>query len=174
MKHTQAVPKGSTEPLGRMTDPTLSRKSRYQERANDVVEMLANRGSQMTLVGFEKSIRGGDAENLIKLLRRNSLTIRSFLRIYPELFIVRNGTIKLRTQAAAPEPEAEAEAPPPPPAPPPPEPPAAPAAPDFRALLQVELQKRRDEEAARMAKARARVAYIRQAHPGDRAQPFPG
>ena len=149
-----------------MTDATIPKKARYQERANDVVDMLAGSGSQMTLVAFESGIRGGDAENLIKLLRRNSITIRGFLRIYPELFVVRNGVVKLKTQAAesAPEP-----APPPPAAPPPP-----PAALDIRALLQVELQKQRDAEAARMARARARVGFIRQAYPGDRAAPFQG
>jgi hypothetical protein len=79
LKQVQAVPRGSTEPIGKLTDPTISRKTRYQERANDVVEMLANRGSQMTLVAYEQAIRGGDAENLIKLLRRNNITIRGFL-----------------------------------------------------------------------------------------------
>ena len=85
LKHTQAVPRGSTEPVGRLTDATIPRKARYQERANDVVDMLAGRGSQMTLVAFESAVRGGDAENVIKLLRRNNITIRGFLRIYPEL-----------------------------------------------------------------------------------------
>ena len=117
----------------------------------------------MTLVAFESAIRGGGAENLIKLLRRNSITIRGFLRIYPELFVVRNGVVKLKTQAVAPEP---------PPAPP--APPAPPPALDIRALLQVELQKQGDAEAARMARARARVGFIRQAYPGDRAAPFQG
>ncbi len=170
LKQVQAVPRGSTEPIGKLTDPTLSRKARYQERANDVVETLANRGSQMTLVEFEKAIRGGDAENLIKLLRRNNITIRGFLKIFPELFIVRNGTVKLRTQAAA---EPEQAAPEPEPAAPPPAPPPPPP-PDTRSPLQVALQEQRDREAARMAKARARVAYIRQAHPGDRVAPFQG
>ncbi len=115
LKHTQAVPKNSTAPLGRLTDASIPRKSRYQERANDVVEMLAGRGSQMTLVAFDSAIRAGDAEGLIKLLRRNNITIRGFLRIYPELFVVRNGIVKLKAQAAAPEPAApEPEAPEPP------------------------------------------------------------
>ena len=118
----------------------------------------------MTLVAFESAIRGGDAENLIKLLRRNNITIRGFLRIYPELFVVRNGVVKLKTQAVEPAPEPVPEPPPPPP----------PAALDIRALLQVELQKQRDAEAARMARARARVGFIRQAYPGDRAAPFQG
>jgi hypothetical protein len=168
LKHTQAVPKGSTEPLGRMTDPTLSRKARYQERANDVVEFLAERGSQMSLIEFEKAIRRNEAEGLIKVLRRNSMTIRSFIRIYPELFIVRNGTIKLRTQAAEPEPVAE-------PAPPPPPPPARrritlvggddpQVQRNFAEALRQ--QGRLEEEAARRARARARVAGIREAYPG--------
>jgi hypothetical protein len=145
-----------------------------------VVEMLANRGSQMTLVEFEKAIRGGDAENLIKLLRRNNITIRGFLKIFPELFIVRNGTVKLRTQAAAPEPEQavpEPEPAAPPPAPPPP-PPArrrltlvGDDAADTRLTEALRLQGRLEEEEARKARARARVAGIREAYPGDRLQP---
>ena len=178
----QAVPKGSTEPIGKLTDPTISRKARYQERANDIIEMLANRGSQMILVAFESAIRGGDAENLIKLLRRNNITIRGFLKIYPELFVIRNANVMLKKQAA--EPVAEPAAPePPPPPPPPPEPPAA--APRRRITLvggddpQVQrnfsealrLQGRLEEEDARKAKARARVAGIREAYPGDRLAP---
>ena len=120
LKHTQAVPRGSTEPVGRLTDATIPRKSRYQERANDVVDMLAGRGSQMALPEFERAIRGGDAENVIKLLRKNNITSRGFLRIYPELFAVRNGIVKLKTQplapAAAPEPEPAAAPEPPAPA----------------------------------------------------------
>ena len=76
--------------------------------------------------------------------------------------MVRNGVVKLKTQAVVQEP--------PPPAPPAAPPPAL----DIRALLQVELQKQRDAEAARMARARARVGFIRQAYPGDRAAPFQG
>jgi hypothetical protein len=180
LKQVQAVPRGSTEAIYKLTDPTISRKARYQERANDVVEMLANRGSQMTLVAYEQAIRGGDAENLIKLLRRNNITIRGFLKIYPEMFIVRNGIVKLRTQAAAaPEPEAEAAPPAPPPA-------AAPPPPARRRITLVggddpqvqrnfaealRLQGRLEEEEERKARARARVAGIREAYPGDRLQP---
>jgi hypothetical protein len=175
LKHTQAVPKGSTEPLGRMTDPTLSRKARYQERANDVVEFLAERGSQMSLIEFEKAIRRNEAEGLIKVLRRNSMTIRSFIRIFPELFIVRNAIVRLRTQAADPPPDPPPAQPAPPPPPPPPAPPRPMIGPiDWDRRLQISLQQRRDEEEARKAKARARVAYIRQAYPGDRAAPFQG
>ena len=173
LKHTQAVPKGSTAPVGRLTDASIPRKSRYQERANDVVEMLAGRGSQMTLVAFESAIREGDAENLIKLLRRNNITIRGFLRIYPELFVVRNGIVKLKTQAA-PEPE---------PAAPEPEQPRRrrltvigdddPAV-QMRLAEAVRLQGRLEEEEARLVRARARVRFIRQAYPGDRAAPFEG
>ena len=177
LKQVQAVPKGSTEPIGKLTDPTISRKARYQERANDVVEMLANRGSQMTLVAYEQAIRGGDAENLIKLLRRNNITIRGFLKIYPELFVVRNANVMLKTQAAA-APEPAAPEPPPPPPPPP-------AAPRRRITLvggddpQVQrnfaealrLQGRLEEEDARKARARARVVGIREAYPGDRLAP---
>jgi hypothetical protein len=165
LKHTQAVPMGSTAPVGRLTDATIPRKARYQERANDVVEFLAGRGSQMTLVAFESAIRGGDAENLIKLLRRNNITIRVFLRIYPELFVVRNGLIKLKTQAVAPEPEAPAA----------PEPPQAPAPPARRRLTLIggedasvqarlaeaqRLQGRLEEEEARRRRANARVRGI--------------
>jgi hypothetical protein len=163
LKHTQAVPKGSTAPIGRLTDSSIPRKSRYQERANDVVEMLAGRGSQMTLAAFESAIRGGDAENLIKLLRKNNMTIRSFLRIYPELFVVRNGVVKLKTQA--PEPAAPAA----------PEPPEAPQQPRRRITLvggddpevqtrfaeALRLQERADEEDLRRQRANVRVAGIR-------------
>jgi hypothetical protein len=105
LTNVQPVPKGSTRPLGRMTDVTLSRKTRFEERANDVVEMIAGRGGQMNFTNFEKAIRAGDAEGLIKVLRRNAITIRNFLRIYPDKFTVRNGIVKLKIQADVQEPE---------------------------------------------------------------------
>jgi hypothetical protein len=105
LKQIQAVPRGSTEAVGKLTDNTLSRKARFQERANDVVDMLAGRGSAMPLADFDKAVRAGDAEGLIKVLRKNNITIRGFLRLYPELFTVRSGIVKLKTQPAQPEPE---------------------------------------------------------------------
>jgi hypothetical protein len=111
LKQVQAVPRGSTEAIGKLTDNTLSRKARFQERANDVVDMLAGRGSQMSLVEFERAIRANAAEGLIKVLRKANMTIRGFIRLYPELFTMRSGVVKLKTQPAEPaaEPAAEAE-----------------------------------------------------------------
>jgi hypothetical protein len=109
LTNVQPVPKGSTRPLGRMTDATLSRKTRFAERANDVVEMIAGRGGQMNLANFERAIRAGDAEGLIKVLRRNAITIRNFLRIYTDKWTVRNGIVKLKIQAEVQEPEQAAE-----------------------------------------------------------------
>jgi hypothetical protein len=100
LKLTQAVPMGSSEPLGRLTDAAVSKKARYQERANDVAALLSSRGGEMSLADLETAIRAGEGGtfNLIKLLRRNALTIRNFLRIYPETFQVRNGLVRLKSQ----------------------------------------------------------------------------
>ena len=100
---------------------------------------------------------------MIKLLRKNNITIRGFLRIYPELFAVRNGVVKLKTQPLAPEPAA-------------PEPVAPePAAPARRRLTLIggddasvqarlaeaqRLQGRLEEEEARRRRANARVRGI--------------
>ena len=46
-----------------MTDATLSRKTRFEEKAKDVVDMIAGRGGMMTLVNlrrrFELALRKG-------------------------------------------------------------------------------------------------------------------
>ena len=118
----------------------------------------------MTLVAFESAIRGGDAENVIKLLRRNNITIRGFLRIYLELFVVRNGLVKLKTQAAAAEPAA----PEPPPAAP--EPPPAPAPPARRRLTLVggddPIVEQRVAEALRRQGGRTRLTVVGGDDPG--------
>ena len=161
--------------MGRLTDATIPRKTRYQERANDVIDFLAERGGDMTLVSFESSIRRGEAEGLIKILRKNNITIRGFLRLYPESFLVRSGFVKLKTvnpeQAPA--------------APTPPSPPAPPArrrltlvgadapAVERRVAEAQRLGGRMDEEDARRRRARARVVGIQQAYPGDRLAPCP-
>jgi uncharacterized protein YgbK (DUF1537 family) len=152
LKQIQAVPRGSTEAVGKLTDNTLSRKARYQERANDVVDMLAGRGSQMSLVDFEKAIRAGEAEGLIKVLRKNNITIRGFLRLYPELFTVRSGIVKLKTRPA------------PEPAEPAPEEPAEPAPVRRKRLTLVGTgdpeTEARVEEALRRQRASARLQGI--------------
>ncbi len=177
LKNTQAVPQGSRKPLGRLTDATIPRKTRYQERANDVIDFLAERGGEMTLVSFESSIRRGEAEGLIKILRKNNITIRGFLRLYPESFVVRSGFVKLKTVNPGQAPEA-------------PEAPeaaeAAPAPAPRRRLTLVggddpaterrvaeaqRLQGRLTEEDLRRQRARARVVGIQQAYPGDRLAP---
>ncbi len=120
LQNVLAVPKGSTAAVGKLTDNTIPRKARFAERSLDIVNLLTEQGGQMSLVQFERLIRQGQGEGLIKVLRRNNMTIRGFLKLYPELFTVRLGVVKLKGQPAPPEPP-----PPEPPAPPPP--PAAPA-----------------------------------------------
>ena len=105
------MPKGSTPSVGKLTDNTIPRKTRFAERSLDIVAMLTENGGQMSLSVFEKSIRAGQGEGIVKLLRRNNMTIRGFLRLYPELFTVRQGVVKVKGQAPEPEP--------PPPSPPP-------------------------------------------------------
>ena len=122
LKNVLAVPKGSSSSVGKLTDSTIPRKTRFAERSLDIVSMITEQGGQMSLAVFEKSIRQGQGEGLIKLLRRNNMTIRGFLRLYPELFTVRQGVVKIKGQAQEPAPPPPA---PPPPAPPPPAPPPA-------------------------------------------------
>ncbi len=180
LKNVLAVPKGSVKAMGRLTDVTIPRKARYQERANDVIDMLAQRGGEMTLVAFESAIRRGEAEGLIKILRKNNITIRGFLRLYPESFVVRAGVVKLRTVApeVAPEQAPEAAQEPAPPAPPAPAPRrrltlVGGGDPDVerRVAEAQRLGGRMDEEDARRQRARARVVGIQQAYPGDRLAP---
>ncbi len=131
----------------------------------------------MTLVAFESAIRRGEAENLIKVLRKNNITIRGFLRLYPESFVVRGGSVKLKTVSPDPEPPV-----PEPPAPVPEPPVPAPRrrltlvggedpAVERRVAEAQRLGGRLDEEDARRARARARVVGIQQAYPGDRLAP---
>jgi hypothetical protein len=106
---------------------------------------------------------------LIKLLRRNNITIRGFLKIYPELFVVRAGMVRLLTVAAGAEAEAEAE----------PEP-VAPEPVRRRLTLvggddarvgnnmaeALRLQGRQAEEDVRLQRARERVRFLPGAYPG--------
>ena len=50
----------------------------------------------MLVTDLEREIRRG-LLGLLKVFRRNNITIREFLKLYPELFTTRNGYVTLKT-----------------------------------------------------------------------------
>ena len=61
----------------------------------------------MQVTDLERQVRRG-LLGLLKVFRRNSITIRGFLKLYNERFTVRSGTIKIKdaTPTSTPTPEA--------------------------------------------------------------------
>ena len=107
LKQVQPVIAQSKEPVGRLTEKTTTRKLRLRERSEEVAEHISAAGGRMLVADLERQIRRG-LLGLLKVFRRNNITIRGFLKLYTELFTTRNGYVTLKTTAPtstpAPEP----------------------------------------------------------------------
>ena len=146
LKEVQAVPKGSIDAAGRLTDKNLPRKLRLQERAKDLEAYISDiGGGQIQLNSLERTLRRNGVDDLYKNLRKNNITIKGFLKLFSDIFKVSRGLVTLRL--AQPD------------APPQPEPVQDPE-PDteaFRALPLAERLRITDARAAARREERARV-----------------
>ena len=98
LKQIQPVVADSGKSAGRLTEKSLPRTIRLQERAGEIEEHIREAGGQMAVNDLERQIRKG--------LRRNNITVRGFLKLYPERFAMRGGvvTVKDAVAPAAPAP----------------------------------------------------------------------
>ena len=96
----------------------MPRKARLADRAADVEEYLRSAGGSMPTPQLETHVRQGGLDGLRAVLKKNSITVRGFLRLYPETFTTRGGVVKIRDAPAATPtaPAAPAAEPDPPPA----------------------------------------------------------
>ena len=123
LKNVQAVPADSGRLQGRLTDPSLVRRTKLQPEADRVQAYIVENGGQIRARDLEATMRNGQGLPGIWLtLRRAKLTLNGFLRIFGNMFRVARGIVTLIN---APEP-------PPAPEPPAPDPPAPPPAPEPR------------------------------------------
>jgi hypothetical protein len=106
LKEVQAVPKGSIDAAGRLTDKNLPRKLRLQERAKDLEAYISDiGGGQIQLNSLERTLRRGGVDDLYKTMRKNNITIKGFLKLYSDIFKVSRGLVTLRLAQADPPPE---------------------------------------------------------------------
>ena len=115
-KTVLAVPEGSTRAVGRLTDPTFVRQNRLQPDADKLEAHLIEGGGSMRVVDLEKQIRQNVVlPSLKRALTRARMTLRSFLRVYPQMFRLARGTVSVVNAPPAAAPAAPAPPPPPPP-----------------------------------------------------------
>ena len=118
LKQAQAVPADSGRLQGRLTDPTMVRRSRLQAQADMTEAFIMERGGSITTRDLEQAMKNpaGGLPNIWRDLRRAKLTLAGFLRTFSNMFKVRQGKVTLVNAPAPPQPPA------PDPAPEPPEP----------------------------------------------------
>ena len=105
LKQVKPVAPTSGRAAGRLTEKNVPRKARLADRAADVEEYVRNAGGSMPTSQLEAHIRQGGLDGLRGVLRKNSITIRGFLRLYRETFQTRAGVVTVRTATPAPAPE---------------------------------------------------------------------
>ena len=103
LKEVQAVVPESGKIAGRLTKKSIPRKLRLQERAAEVEEHIRAAWGRMEVTLLERQIRRG-LLGLLKVFRRNNITIRGFLRLYPERWRVRSGYVTVKDAVDAPAP----------------------------------------------------------------------
>ena len=86
-----------------MTEKSIPRKIRLQERAAEVEEHLRGAGGKIQVTDLERQIRRG-LLGLLKVFRRNNITIHGFLRLYPERFTTRSGLVSVKDSVDPPAP----------------------------------------------------------------------
>ena len=101
LKQIQPVVPESAKAAGRLTEKSVPRKIRLQERAAEVEEHLREAGGMMQVTDLERQIRRG-LLGLLKVFRRNQISTRGFLRLYKERFIVRSGQVSVKDSVAPP------------------------------------------------------------------------
>ena len=156
LKQIQPVVSGSSNSAGRLTEKSLPRKLRLQERAGEVQEHIREAGGRNEVSLLERQIRCG-LLGLLKVFRRNNITIRGFLKRYKERFTMRSGVVSVRNATDAPTPT---------PAPDPaPVPDPVPATPAFEALSMEEQKEIVDartatRKAKRVAAGKERIKSV--------------
>jgi len=94
----------SKEPAGRLTEKSIPRKLRLRERAEEVAEHISAAGGRMLVTDLERQIRRGGLLGLLKVFKRNNITIRGFLKMYNDRFTTRGGYVTLNTATDTPAP----------------------------------------------------------------------
>ena len=102
LKQVQPVDRESENAAGRLTDPKLGRRANLRHLTNGVVQYLANRG-ETRVTDLQRDVNAGahGLLNLKRALARAKLRLQTFLQIFDDVFVVRNGRVRLKTQAAA-------------------------------------------------------------------------
>jgi hypothetical protein len=95
LKQVQPVPPGSKEAAGSLTSKSIPRKVRLQDRAAEVAEHIQMAGGRVAVSDLERQVRRG-LLGLLKLFRRNRITVRGFLKMYPETFQSRGGYVTVK------------------------------------------------------------------------------
>src|SRR6056297_2341793 len=95
-KQVQAVPADSGRLQGRLTDPSLVRRTKLQPEADRVQAYIVENGGQIRTRDLEATMRNGQGLPGIWLtLRRAKLTLAGFLRIYsPKMWTVSRGIVR--------------------------------------------------------------------------------
>ncbi len=149
LKQVQAVPADSGRLQGRLTDPSLVRRTKLQAQADMTEAFVLERGGSISTRELEQAMKrpGGGLPNVWRDLRRAKLTLAGFLRTFSNMFKVRQGKVTLVNAPA-----------------PPPEPPAEPPAPDggYQAMVTAQEERRQQREAAN----RERLRYLGAAYGG--------
>ena len=99
----QPVNPTSAKSAGAMTEKNVPRVVRFADRASDIEEHIRSAGGRMEISVLEKQVRRG-LLGLAKLFRRNRITVRGFLRLYPAIFTSRSGFVTVRNATAVPDP----------------------------------------------------------------------
>ena len=160
-KTVQAVPEGSTRAVGRLTDPTFVRQNRLQPDADRLEAHLIEGGGSMKVADLERQVRQNVVlPSLKKALAKARMTLRSFLRVYPQMFRVARGTVSVVNAPPAAEPPAAE--------PPAADPPAAPPRPETREERNARLDRLLAESRAREEAARERAEAARAARNRER------
>ena len=153
LKEAQAMPKGATLAVGRLTDPAIARRTGMQRTADTVEAHLIEGGGSARVSQLAREIAANRALPAVKTALRNArMTLPGLFRLFPSMFKVRAGTVTL------------VNAPPPAPAPP-----AEPPRPETREERNARLDRllaesRAREDAARearQARERERLAGLR-------------
>ena len=108
LKEVQPAPRDSGKPLGRLTDPNLGRRSRYQQQANRIEDFIADQGGSITMQDLRNNLT---RIGLQRFFRGLNMQLTAFLRLYGSMFTLQNGQVRLKNyqSAAAPPPESREE-----------------------------------------------------------------
>ena len=107
LKEILPVQRGSVNAAGRLTDPAFARQNRLQPDADNLEAHLIESGGSMRVAELEKQIRQNVVlPSLKRTLTKARMTLRSFLRVYPQMFRLVRGIVSVinTPPAAAPPP----------------------------------------------------------------------